>query len=487
MAAGGNSDGGDQQVAETDFADIVAAEEVLPLFIEAKSGYALFTVDAKGIVDSWTPGARTVFGWSATEIVGQSFETMFTPEDRAADQPRQELSIASRDGHAPDVRWHLRKDGGRVYINGVTQRLLDESGRLSGFLKVGRDLTAQREIEAALQQSREHHRLIVENVRDYALYTLDAEGRVNSWNEGLQRLTGYEQSEIVGRHARVFYSAADRESRQPEKHLARAVAEGRLETEGWRVNKHGGTNWVHEIVTAVRDSRGELFGFAAIARDVTRQRLAQRESAERERETALLTERTRMAQELHDTLAQGFTGIKLQIELAMGCLQESPAKVEDALRHLSRASEFAKESHLESRRSIRALRSPLFDDLSLNEALEQLVHQLDGSVPVSFQCAGPPVRLPADQQKDVYRIAQEALTNAARHSQAKQILVILKQTRGQARLTVNDDGVGFAQPSGGAGFGLLGMRERAQRLDAELEIESRPRKGTMVRLTLKLS
>ena len=469
----------------TDLSVLVPAQEILPLLTEARSGYALFTTDPTGRLVTWTPGASSVFGWSSQEAIGANFEQMFTPEDRAAGVPGQELAMAAAEGFAPDVRWHLKKGGGRVFIHGVTQRLLDDSGRLAGFLKAGRDLTAQYEAEAALQRTEQRHRVILENVQDYALYLLDPEGKVNGWNAGSQRLTGYAEPDIMGRHFGLLYLPCDRDAGRPEADLDRARAEGRAESEGWRLGKDGSQLWVHEILTAVSDPLGGLEGFVAIARDITQHRLTQRELLEQERETGQLAERTRMAQELHDTLAQGFTGIRLQIELAEESLRESPPQVEVALRHLGRALEFSKACQQDSRRSIRALRSPLFEDLSLNDALEQLVQQVkDSIVPVSLHTAGPPITQPPELQKDVYRIAQEALTNALRHSGAKHIVLWLEQAGGRARLLVSDDGCGFAtDPDGPGGFGLLGMRERAQRLGAELAIASPPEGGTRVSLT----
>jgi PAS domain S-box-containing protein len=96
----------------------LAPEEVLPLLTEADSGFALFTIDPSKVIDSWSPGVRSVFGWTGREVVGGSFERTFTPEDRVAGVPGKELKEAGRDGHAPDVRWHLRHDGSTVFIQG---------------------------------------------------------------------------------------------------------------------------------------------------------------------------------------------------------------------------------------------------------------------------------------------------------------------------------------------------------------------------------
>ena len=127
------------------------SEERLRLIIKSAKGYAIFTTDLDGIINSWNPGAEHTFGWSEAEILGQNVDVLFTPEDRAKGAPQEELETARAEGIAPDIRWHLRKDGSRIFINGAVHALRD--GQLSGFLKIGRDMTAQRQAEEALREN----------------------------------------------------------------------------------------------------------------------------------------------------------------------------------------------------------------------------------------------------------------------------------------------------------------------------------------------
>lgn len=129
------------------------SEERFRLIVESAQDYAIFTVDLQGRITSWAPGASAVFGWSAAEAIGQPTAMTFTPEDRLAGVPEQELALAARDGSAPDVRWHRRKDGTRVFIEGVTRTLGSDSA--SGFLKIGQDVTEQRRAQEELQRSHE--------------------------------------------------------------------------------------------------------------------------------------------------------------------------------------------------------------------------------------------------------------------------------------------------------------------------------------------
>jgi two-component system, chemotaxis family, CheB/CheR fusion protein len=131
--------------------DLHRSEERLRLIIESAKGYAIFTTDTDGIINSWNAGATQVFGWSEAEILGQKVDVTFTPEDRAKGEPQKELETARAEGIAPDIRWHLRKDGSRVFIDGEVRPLHD--GQRNGFFKIGRDMTQQRRAEQALREN----------------------------------------------------------------------------------------------------------------------------------------------------------------------------------------------------------------------------------------------------------------------------------------------------------------------------------------------
>ena len=186
------------------------------------------------------------------------------------------------------------------------------------------------EAEIALRHSEERFRLMVEAVRDYAIFMLDTEGRVTTWNVGAERIKGYRASEIIGRHFSCFYPDEDIRSNKPQLGLEEAAREGRFETEGWRLRKDGSKFWAVVIITAIRDAAGNLLGFGKVTRDFTdrmladkalhesRSRLQESEKSLRELSLHLLRtqdeERRRIGRELHDSLGQTLSFMKMKLD-----------------------------------------------------------------------------------------------------------------------------------------------------------------------------
>ena len=146
----------------TDIDDLKRAETALresdqrfQLLVEGTPDYAMFLLDPGNTITFWSAGAEKVFGWNASEAVGQSGEIIFTPEDRVKGTMEKEITIAMEDGRAPDRRWHLRKDGSRLWVDGVMRRIDHKDGSLRGFAKIARDATDQRTVEEALVHARD--------------------------------------------------------------------------------------------------------------------------------------------------------------------------------------------------------------------------------------------------------------------------------------------------------------------------------------------
>jgi PAS domain S-box-containing protein len=242
------------------------------LLVQSVTDYAIYMLDLDGNVTSWNAGARRFKGYEADEIIGEHFSRFYTPEEREQRLPERALATATREGRFETEGWRLRKDGSRFWANVVMDPIRDADGALIGFAKITRDLTVRRAAEEELRVSEERFRLLVQSVTDYAIYMLDAEGHVSSWNAGAARFKGYAADEIIGRHFSSFYTDEDRDARVPERALETARREGRFEAEGWRVRKDGSRFWASVIIDPIRNDVGDLIGFAKVTRDLTEKR-----------------------------------------------------------------------------------------------------------------------------------------------------------------------------------------------------------------------
>src|SRR5919107_922820 len=293
-------------------------EERFRLLVEGVKDYAIFMLDPEGKVASWNEGAHRIKGYRQQEILGHHFSIFYPEEDLKRSKPERELEIAQEKGTYEEEGWRVRKDGSRFWASVLITALWDEAGGLRGFAKVTRDITERKraeeeirqlnknlenrveertsQLEAAvaeleshqreLRQSEERFRILVEGVSDYAIFMLSPDGRVVSWNEGAERIQGYEVSEVVGEHFSVFYTEEDIDRGLPGEELRVAAIEGRFEEEGWRVRKDGTLFQAEVVITALRDEAGNLRGFSQVTRDIT---------ARKEAEEALRTSLRRMA------------------------------------------------------------------------------------------------------------------------------------------------------------------------------------------------
>jgi PAS domain S-box-containing protein len=246
-------------------------EEQFRAFVESVRDYALLILDTDGRIASWNAGAEAIKGYKAGEIIGQHFTKFYPPESIDSGLPQRELEGAIRDGRYEDEGWRLRKDGSRFWANVIITALRDSDGTLVGFAKVTRDLTERRRHEEFLRQSEARFRALVESVREYAIFMLDTEGNVATWNSGAEQILGYGTLEILGEHLSRFYPQDDAHD-LARRELETATLEGRFEDEGWRVRKNGSRFWANAVLTAMRDSSGKLMGFSKIVRDLTERR-----------------------------------------------------------------------------------------------------------------------------------------------------------------------------------------------------------------------
>jgi PAS domain S-box-containing protein len=258
--------------------------------VDSIDDYAIFLLDPTGQVMTWNRGAQRIKGYAPHEIIGQSFRRFYTPEDLKAGRPDRLLAAAFRDGRVEDEGYRVRKDGTRFWADVVISAVRDESGDLRGYVKVTRDLTVRRMAEQELRASEERLRLMIESVKDYAIFMLTPEGTVATWNPGAERINGYTAAEIVGQHFSRFYPPEDLAAGKPARELEIAAATGKFEEESIRVRKDGTRFWAGVVLSAVRNEKGELLGFAKVTRDLTSRKRAAEEMEQRARQQAAVAD-----------------------------------------------------------------------------------------------------------------------------------------------------------------------------------------------------
>ncbi|WP_257993548.1 PAS domain-containing hybrid sensor histidine kinase/response regulator [Cupriavidus pauculus] len=428
--------------------------------IESIYDYAIFRLDATGHVMSWNAGAARIKGYSRDEIVGQHFSRFYTEEAKARHWPDTELEAAARLGRFEDEGWRVRKDGTQFWANVIITALHDEHGKLIGFGKVTRDMTAQRATAEELRQSEETFRLLVDSVKDYAIFMLDPTGHVMSWNAGASYIKGYRRDEIIGQHFSVFYPPDDVAADKPGRELVIAREMGRVEDEGWRVRKDGSLFWANVTITAVYDETRALRGFAKVTRDMSeRKRLEELEQSERRMNEFLAT----LSHELRNPLApirNALTVMQMRPEDPQA-MQKSVGLVERQMSHLTRLVDDLLDVGRIAAGKIELRLEPLDtrDIIALGiEAADPALAAKSQTVTVTTDTM--PLPLHADRTR-LSQVMQNLLLNASKFSSPGAQIAISASVRHRTQvIQVIDHGRGIARESLESIFNLFAQEDR---------------------------
>ena len=237
---------------------------------------AIFVTDAQGVIRGANPRAAELFGHTQAELFGQPIENLVPDRFRGRHPSHRENYNAhprARQMGAAMNLLGLRKDGTEFPVDIMLKPMETPSGPV--VLSFVRDATEQRTAQDALRRKDLQLRSIIESVGDYAIYLLDRDGSVMTWNHGAERIKGYSSDEILGLHFSRFFIQEDVERGRPSELLRLAAERGRIEEEGWRVRKDGSRFWADVVLTAIRDDAGELTGFAKVTRDFTGRKQAE--------------------------------------------------------------------------------------------------------------------------------------------------------------------------------------------------------------------
>jgi PAS domain S-box-containing protein len=412
--------------------------------VEAVPDYAIFLLDATGHVRTWNAGAERIKGYAADEIIGCHFST-FYPEDMVArGWPEHELEIARETGRFEDEGWRVRKDGSQFWANVVFTRLLDDDGNLLGFSKITRDLTARREHDEMLRRSEERFRLLVEGVRDYAIFMLDRTGHVASWNIGAQQAKGYEAQDIIGRHFSTFYPPEVAASGWPERELEIALEEGRCEDENWRVRKDGSRFWASVVITALYDESGQHIGFAKVTRDLTDKRRVRALEDEGRRVTTFLA---MLGHELRNPLAPISNAVSImQLEpIESDRLRMCRDVIARQLQQITRLVDDLLDVGRITAGKIHLEHTPVELGAVIEEAVEAMEsYSRSRAHTVLVDVSAAPAWVSGDHAR-LLQIVSNLLSNAAKFSdRGARIQVTLRSFDAHAEFSVSDNGPGIA-------------------------------------------
>ncbi len=478
-------------LTNNDFQNLINSTDIGTIFVDRSLRLKLFTPRVQDIFNLLPTDAGRPLSNITSRLVDDRLQA-------DAHSVLETLQTIEREVPTQDGRWHLM----RV----LPYRTTDN--RIDGVVITFQDITGRRDAEQRVRQSEERLRLLIDSATDYAIFTTTEDGHVASWNAGAERLFGYTGEEVIGKPYNVLFTPEDRAAGVPAQELARARTHGRSADERFHLRRNGTRFYVTGVTTPIGD--GGL-GFVKIARDLTSPREAAQALSEahaeiearvRDRTTLLESEkqtatemlrrvvsaqedeRARISRDLHDSLGQQLTALRLALERH----QQNPAAQDAVAQALGLTRDISDQIDFLAWE----LRPAVLDDLGLAAALPRFVEAWSAHVGIPAEVRVekfPSGQIRQDAEVAFYRVAQEALNNVSKHAHASRVDVVLAANEGKATMIVEDNGVGFnlADVKPGDGIGLASMQERAALVGATLDIESTPGKGTAVYLSAPIA
>ncbi len=375
----------------------------------------------------------------------------------------------------------------------------------------------RKEAEDKLKVSEEIFRSLVSSIRDYAIFMLDVNGNIVTWNKGAKSIKGYTEEEIKGKNMSVFYTEEDQKKDLMNTLLSNAKKYGHFESQGWRIRKDGSRFWADVVITALHNKEGILTGYAKITRDFTEYKRAkdllsrfneelQKQVDEKTNEleeitsqlrhlssylqTAREEERKNIAREIHDELGQMLVGLRMDV---VWLRKKIATNDKEIIKRFESALELLNTTRQAMRRITTDLHPAVLSDLGLVSALRLLLKEFEerSGIRINFTAdigETDELKISPDISISLYRIFQESLTNVAKHANAKEVNSYLAMENNCLILNIIDDGSGFdiEQVSGKKTLGLVSIRERVLMLNGQHEIYSFPGDGTTIKVTIPI-
>ncbi|HEV2804729.1 MAG TPA: PAS domain S-box protein [Chthoniobacterales bacterium] len=470
----------------------------------------IWTNDAEGTANYFNKRWFEYSGLSYDESHGLGWQAIVHPEDESSSVERWERALAK--GEVFDAEYRLRgKDGEYRWFIGRNVPINNGDAGIFSWFGSATDIDDLKNAEAAQRESEERFRLLVEGAKDYAMFLLDLDNRITFWSNGAERVFGWSEAEAVGQTGALIFVPEDIKKGAVQNEIVIAMNEGRAPDRRWHLRKDGTRIWVDGVMTRLDDADGAPRGFAKIARNATDLReaedelrhardemeqrvidrtqdvlatntelertMAQRQQLERELLEISEREKRRIGEDLHDMVCQELTATALFLQSSSKRMaKEHPA----AAKTLAESAQTVNRNVVIARELAGGLQAIELTASGLKNALRDLAARAceNTGIKCHFKCARG-VRVPDDAAAlHLYRVAQEAVTNAVKHSGAKNILIHLDRNPQHVCVSVQDDGKGFTLRKRGKGLGLHMMRYRANALGGELKIERRKSGGT---------
>jgi PAS domain S-box-containing protein len=468
------------------------------------SPVALAGLAADGTILSWNEAARGLFGYAGTEVEGRPLAMLLQGEPEEA---AQLLRQAAEEGLARVGCLARGRDGETLEIELALAPLRGAAGETAGFCATFHRPTAPRRTLERLYQSEERYRLIVESALDFAIFTMDLEGRLSSWNAGARRLLGYAPEEVIGKHGRIIFVPEDQAAGVPERELEGALRQGVHENERWHLRSDGERLWGSGLVMLLRSAQGEVQGFLKILRDHTHRRVAEERLAktmsqllhsnellERFAYVAShdLQEPIRTIRSFAQLLARRYQGrLDADADEFLGYIAEGAERLEGRVRGL-----------LQRARASRIGGTPA--RVSLEEVLQTVLLDLRAHVRATHaKISHEPLPEVRGDALLYSQVLQNLLSNALKFSgdQAPAVHVWAEEEKGNGswRVSVRDSGAGVdpadaerifglfergvEAAAGGTGVGLAICKRIVEMQGGRIWVESRPGEGATFHFT----